>query len=65
METREIFMSRDVIFYEHIYPFASNCDVVSTQALDGEYDAARKLVLDTLGLYEEPQDDIGGGGVVG
>ena len=53
-------MIRDVIFHEHIFPFASIGDSATTQALDKGYATARNLVLETLGPCEESQGNISG-----
>ena len=55
LETHEIFVSRDVIFHEHSFPFTPTDDSATTQALDEACVTARNSVFDTLGPYEEAQ----------
>jgi len=58
LETHEIFVSRDVIFHEHIFPFTPTDDS-TTQALDEACVTARNLVFGTLGPYEEAPGKTG------
>ena len=59
LETHEIFVSRDVIFHEHIFPFTPSEDSTTTQALDEACVIARNFVFDTLGPYEAAQGKNG------